>query len=270
MGRSFAFSFAILGLTTAGAFARPIGIDLGAASSFAVLAGSTVTNSGATTIHGDLGVSPGTAITRFLPGLVVSGAVHGADAVAAQAQTDLTAAYSAAAGAPAGTTLTGQDLGGLTLSPGTYTFANSAQLTGVLTLDAGGDPLAAFLFQIGSTLVTAGSSSVLLTNGGQAGNVNFQVGSSATLGASSAFTGNILALTSISLDTGAVIQSGRALARNGAVTLLANDISAPMAATPSASVPEPATATLAGMGVLLTMAARRRPGPQAAQSRAVR
>ena len=260
MGRSFALFFALLGLPITCASASPIGIDLGTASNFAVLAGSTVTNSGATTIHGDLGVSPGTAVTGFPPGLVFNGTAHGADAVTAQAQTDLTAAYAAAAGAPAGTILTGQNLGGLTLSPGTYTFASSAQLTGTLTLDAGGDPQAAFLFQIGSTLVTAGGSSVVLTHGGQAGNVNFQVGSSATLGASSVFTGSIMALTSISLDTGAVIQSGRALARNGAVTLLANDIVIPMATTPGTSVPEPAAAALAGMGVLLTMAARRRPG----------
>ena len=208
------------------------------------------------------GCRPALPSQGFPPGLVFSGTAHGADALTAQAQADQAAAYAAAAGAPAGTVLAGQNLGGLTLSPGTYTFASSAQLDGVLTLDAGGDPQAAFLFQIGSALVTSGSSSVVLTHGGQAGNVNFQVGSSATLGASSAFTGNILALTSISLDTGAAIQSGRALARNGAVTLLANGISVPTAAARGAPRPAPAAAALAGIGVLLTMAARRLPGPR--------
>jgi len=200
-------------------------LSLGAAQGFAVLAGSTVTNTGATAVVGGLGGSPGTAVTGFPPGLVTRGTVHAGDAVAQQAETDLTSAYNVLAGEPAQRQLTGKNLGGLTLLPGVYHFSSSAQLTGTLTLDALGDPNARFDFQIGSTLTTASNASIRLTNGADACNVNWQVGSSATLGTGTTFEGNILALTSITLDTGADILGGRALARNGAVTLDANHVS---------------------------------------------
>jgi hypothetical protein len=197
---------------------------------FGVLAGSTVTNSGATVVLGNLGVSPGTAITGFTgiapggPGLV-SGAIHSADAFAALAQSQLTTAYNAAAGAASTATVAG-DLGGLTLFPGVYTSSSTLGITGTVTLNALGNPNAQFIFQIGSALTTATSSSVLLINGAQPSNVFWQMGSSATLGTTSTFSGNLLALSSISLGTGAVLQ-GRALARNGAVTLLSNTINTP-------------------------------------------
>ncbi|CAN5449889.1 hypothetical protein BH24ACT7_BH24ACT7_03210 [soil metagenome] len=212
------------------ASAAPAPVGLGTAGSFAVLAGSAVTNTGPSVIDGDLGVSPGTAITGFPPGIVL-GTIHAGDAVAAQAQSDLTIAYNDAAGRACDTDLTGQDLGGLTLTSGVYCFSSSAQLTGALTLDAQGDPDAVFIFQIGSTLITASGSTVNLINGAQACNVFWQVGSSATLGTNSTFRGTILALTSITVTTGTTIE-GRALARNGAVTLDNNVITTPMCAPP--------------------------------------
>ena len=198
-------------------------VALGTAQAFGALAGSTVTNVGPSVVTGDVGVSPGAAITGFPPG-TATGLLHGGDATAAQAQTDLTTAYNAAAATACGTNLTGIDLGGLTLTPGVYCFNTSAQLTGNLTLNFQGNPNAAFLFQIGSTLTTASNSSVLATNTGGASclaNINFQVGSSATLGTTTSFAGNLLALTSITLNTGTSMR-GRALARNGAVTLDSN------------------------------------------------
>jgi cysteine-rich repeat protein len=197
---------------------------LGAAQSFAVLGGSTVTNTGSTTVSGDLGVSPGLAITGFPPGLVTNGTITAGTAATLQAQSDTTIAYDALAAEAPTVELTGQDLGGKTLVPGVYHFSSSAQLTGALTLDALGDPSAVFVFQIGSTLTTASSAAVLVINGGRDCNVFWQVGSSATLGTTTQFKGNVLALTSISLNTGAAI-SGRALARNGAVTMDTNSIS---------------------------------------------
>jgi Ice-binding-like len=197
---------------------------------FGVLAGSTVTSSGPTLVIGNLGVSPGTAITGFAaiapggPGLV-SGVIHSADGFAGLAQTELTTAYNAAAGAASSGTVAG-DLGGLTFFPGVYTSSSSLGITGTVTLDALGDPNAQFIFQISSTLTTASSSVVSLINSAQPSNVFWQVGSSATVGTSASFSGNILAFSSISLNTGAVLQ-GRALARNGAVTLLSNTINAP-------------------------------------------
>ena len=209
--------------------------SLGTASSFGILGATTVTNTGPTVITGDLGVSPGSAITGFPPGLVVGGATHPADAVALQAQTDTTTAYNSLAGQPCNTTFgVPTDIGGRTLVPGVYCFSSSAQITGALTLDAGGDPNAVWIFKVGSTLVTASSATVQLINGAQNCNVFWQVGSSATLGTSTSFIGNILALTSISLTTNATI-SGRALARNGAVTLDSNLI------TPSSCAITPVT-----------------------------
>jgi hypothetical protein len=198
---------------------------LGGAQGFAVLGGSTVTNTGTSTISGSTGVSPGSAITGFPPGVVSPGTIHSGDATAALAQAGLTAAYNNAAAQPFQVDLTGQDLGGLNLVPAVYRFTASSQLTGVLTLDGQGDPNAVFIFQIGSTLTTASNSTVLLTNGAQSCNVFWQVGSSATLGTSSAFAGNVMALTSVTVNTSASV-SGRLLARNGAVTLDTNSVGA--------------------------------------------
>ena len=207
-------------------------ISLGTAQSFGVLGGSTVTNTGATTVNGNVGVSPGTAVTGFPPGVVVGGAIHSNDAVAVQAQNDLTTAYNDIAATPCTVDLTGQNLGGLTLTPGVYCFSSSAQLTGALILDALGNPNALFLFKIGSTLTTASGSTVTVINGGSACNrVYWQVGSSATLGTGTSFAGDILALTSITLTTGADT-SGKVLARNGAVTLDTNDVNTCGAAPP--------------------------------------
>jgi hypothetical protein len=196
---------------------------LGTAKTFAVLGGSTVTNTGPSTLGGDLGVNPGTAITGFPPGKF-TGARHAGDAVALQAQSDVTAAYVDLAGRKCDVTLTGSDLGGKTLKQGVYCFAAEAQLTGRLILDAEGNSDALFIFQIVSKLTTASNSSVAIINGAGQCNVFWQVGSSATLGTRTDFTGNILALTSIALNTGASL-AGRALARNGEVTLDGNRIS---------------------------------------------
>ena len=182
---------------------------------FSVLAGSDVTNTGSTTISGDVGLSPGTSVTGFPPG--TAAAIHIADGPAAQAQTTLTAAYIDAAGRAGGTAVAG-DLVGQTLTVGVYTSTSSLAISGDVTLDAQGNPDAVFIFQIASTLTTGSGSHVVLTNGAQACNVFWQVGSSATLGTNSVFKGNILALTSITITTGVDLE-GRALARNGAVTL---------------------------------------------------
>jgi Ice-binding-like len=188
-------------------------------STFGVLGGSTVRNTATPTIvNGDLGVSPGSSITGFPPGTVVGGSIHAADAVAGQAQTELAALYNNLGSMACNTDLTGQDLGGLTLLPGVYCFSTSAQLTGTLTLDAQGDPNATFVFQIGSTLTTASGASVLLINNAPSCGVFWKVGSSATLGTTTNFAGSIVALSSITLNTGAGV-TGRVLARNGAVTL---------------------------------------------------
>jgi large repetitive protein len=224
MNRTLAACAAFTALAGAASVASAqIAPSLGAAQSFAVLGGSTVTNTGPSVITGDLGVSPGTAVTGFPPGLVVSGSIHTADAVALAAQNSVTTAYNALASQACTQDLTGQNLGGLTLTPGVYCFSSSAQLTGVLTLNAQGNANAVFIFKIGSTLTTASGSSVALANGGSLCNIFWQVGSSATLGTTTSFAGNILALTSITLTTGATV-TGRTLARNGAVTLDSNTV----------------------------------------------
>lgn len=195
---------------------------LGSAQSFAVLGASTVTNTGLTIITGDVGVSPGTAITGFPPGIVSGGTIHAGDAVAAGAHSDAVLAYDGLVALTCGTNLSGQDLGGLTLTPGVYCFDSSAQLTGTLNLVGGGP----WIFKIGSTLTTASGSSVLV-NGGQdcnGANVFWQVTSSATLGTGTQFVGNILALISITLTTSANV-SGSALALTAAVTMDTNQIS---------------------------------------------
>ncbi|MEC5383531.1 ice-binding family protein [Aurantimonas sp. C2-6-R+9] len=191
-----------------------------------MLAGSTVTNTGTTIINGNVGVSPGTAITGFPPGIVTPPfAFYRNDGVAIQAQIDLTSRFTDLFNRPATVDLTGQDLAGLTLAPGVFNFDTSAQLTGTLTLDAQFNQNAVFIIIIGSTLTTASASTVSLINGAQAANVFFVVGSSATLGTETTLAGQILALTSITLNTGADINCGAALARNGAVTLDTNTIS---------------------------------------------
>ena len=217
----------ILAILSFDVSARPllaVAPDLGTAGSFAVLGGSTVTNTGPSVINGSLGVSPGSAVIGFPPGSVVPpGTIHAADAVAQQAQNDVTTAYDALAGQACDTNLTGQDLGGQTLTPGAYCFDSSAQLTGALTLDAQGNPNSVFVFQIGSALTTASNSSVVMVNSGSGCNVFWKVSSSATLGTTTSFQGNILALASITLNTGTNL-NGRALARTGAVTLDTNDV----------------------------------------------
>ena len=224
------------GVTAAGESKKTLvaSAPLGTGQSFAVLAGSAVTNTGSSVITGNLGVSPGSAVTGFPPGIVTGGTIHAADAEALQAQNDTTTTYNNLAGQPCDFDLTGQDLGGMTLVSGVYCFSSSAQLTGTVTLNAGGDPNAAWIFKTGSTLITASNSSVVLKNGGQQCNVFWQVGSSATLGTATSFIGNIVALTSITLNTGANL-SGRALARNGAVTLDTNNVSVAICGVPPAA-----------------------------------
>jgi len=223
------------------ALAQTVPVGLGTAASFAVLAGTTVTNTGPSTVSGDLGVSPGTAVTGFPPGTVSDGTIHSADGVAGDAQSDLTTAYNDAAGRSPTASVPGFIGAGQTLAPGVYKASSSLDVGGSLTLDGGGDPNAVFIFQAPSTLITDSASSVILTNGAQACNVFWQVGSSATLGTNSAFTGSILALTSISVDTGDTI-AGRALARNGAVTLDDDTITSPTCATPPPT-PTPTSTT---------------------------
>jgi hypothetical protein len=200
--------------------------SLGAAQQFAVLGASTVTNTGGSVINGALGVSPGTAVTGFPPGHLVSGTIHSADAAALAAQSDVNAAYNNLLGQACTRDMTGQDLGGRTLTAGVYCFSSSAQLTGTVTLDALGDANAVFIVKMGSTLTTASAASVALVNGAAADNVFWQVGSSATLGTGTSFAGNILALASITVTTGVGV-TGRTLAMNGAVTLDTNAVTAP-------------------------------------------
>ena len=229
-------------------------LGLGTADPFAVLAGQAVTNTGPTTVYGNLGVSPGSSITGFPPGLVLPpGTIHATDAVAGQAQSDVTTAYEAAKGAACNFDKTGQDLGGQTLTPGVYCFSSAAQLTGTLTLNSLGDANSLFIFQIGSALTTASASTVAFINGGEGDNVFWAVGSSAILGTNTQFAGNILALTSISLQTGANIRCGRALARNGTVTMDRNIVA--IDDTPGCeimdgvTVPEPSSVLLLAVGL---------------------
>jgi LPXTG-motif cell wall-anchored protein len=247
--------FAVATIAAIGAFlsmradaAQPT-VGLGSATSFAVLAGSGITNTGATTVGGTAGGDLGSSPTATFTGEVLvttSGTKYtAASAAVDSAKTDLVVAYNDAVGRTPAITIAG-DLGGQTLVPGVYNSASTVGLTGTLTLNGEGDPNAVFIFQAGSTLTTAGSSQVVMTNGAQACNVFWQVGSSATLGTNSTFVGHILALTSITATTGATIQ-GSLLARNGAVTLdsntITNDSCVLATATPTASPTATPTAT---------------------------
>lgn len=199
---------------------------LGSAADFAALAGSTITNTGVTTVRGDLGVFPGSAITG-LATVTQVGSVHLGDAAAQAAQTDAATALALLAALPTTTDLTGIDLGSVgALTPGVYSFASSAQLTGMLVLDFASNPDGWFVFKVGSALTTATGSQVMVLNGGARSGLFFAVGSSATLGTGTRFAGNILADQSITFGTGSAIL-GRAIARVGAVTLnggaLSND-----------------------------------------------
>ena len=209
-------------------------VNLGTTSTFAVLAGSTITNTGTTTINGsaggnvdgnvggDVGLFPGTAFTGQAS-TTISGTVHLNDAVAIKAKDDLVTAYNDAAGRTPVTTIP-SELGGSTLTPGTYDSADGTfQITGKLTLDAKGDPNGVFVFKTASTLITASTSEVILINSARFCRTFWQVGSSATLGTNSHFVGHILAMQSITATTGATVQ-GQLLARNGAVTLDTNTI----------------------------------------------
>jgi hypothetical protein len=217
-------------------------VNLATVNPFVALAGTTVTNTGPSVLNGDLGVAPGTALTGFGLPAVVNGATHENDAVAAQAQADLTNAYNVAAGqavSPADD-LSGTNLGNRTLTAGAYRYTSGALLNGPLTLDAQGDPNAQFVFLIGAELTTGSASSVVLINGASPCNVYWQVGSSATLGTTTAFEGNLMALTSISLNNGASV-IGRLLARNGQISLINNVLTRPLCATETTTPPSGGT-----------------------------
>lgn len=241
-----AFGCAAVGLITGAASGA---IVLGAAEPFAVLGASTVTNTGLSVLTGDVGVSPGTAITGFGPGIVI-GTVHSNDAVAMQAQIDVSSAYNVLAGMAMTQDLSGMDLGGMTLAPGVYRFSSFAQLTGVLTLDGQGQTDPEFIFQIGSTFVTASNALVRTINGADACDVFYQVGSSVTLGTGTTLEGTLIALASDTLTTGSIV-NGRIIALNGAVTLDSSTVTV-------CSVPAPGVMLGVGIGVVVFGRGRRK------------
>jgi hypothetical protein len=254
------FALFVLGMLltlVSGAAAAAQSVPLGTADSFAVLAGSGITNTGPTTVRGDLGTYPTTTETGTAS-ITITGTNHAGDAVTQGAQTDLTTAYNTAAG-EGPTTEIAADLAGQTLTAGVYNSASSIGLSGALTLNGGGNPNAVFVFQAGSTLTTGSASSVNLINGAQSCNVFWQVGSSATLGTGSTFRGTILALTSITVTTGVTVD-GRVLARNGAVTLDTDTITRPSCAAPAATTT--ATTTSATTTAATTTAATTTTAPK--------
>ncbi len=232
------------------AHAAVLVVNLGVASNFGVLAGSGITVAGAinsTSITGDIGSHPTPSITG-LENVILDGVNHAGDAVTQQAKIDLAIAYADAAGRTPTTTYSPIfELGGSTLGSGVYKNPSSFSITTNLTLDAGGDPDAVWIFQMGSTLTTGPGSNVILTGGAKASNIFWQVGSSATLGTGSTLAGSILAQESITLTTGADL-SGRALALTGAVTMDNNIV----------VVPEAGSTLLFGAGLLTLISRRRR------------
>lgn len=246
-GLIFTLAIMFLNLTAA---AETNKVDLASTSDFAVLAGAGITVAGAinsTTITGDIGTFPTTTITGFEK-VTLTGVNHAGDGVTQAAKTNLTLAYNNAVGRSATTSYGAIDLGGSNLISGVYYGSSSFAITGALTLDAGGDPNAVWIFQIGSTLITGSGSQIILTNGAQAANIFWQVGTAATLGTYSDFAGTIMAMDAITLTTGATV-NGRVLSRNGAVILDNNVINA---------IPEPASTLLIGLGAAIIFVARRR------------
>lgn len=248
-----AVSLLTISLTAAAiAFAAsPAKVNLGKADSFAILAGSTITNIGSSVVNGDLGLFPGTAVTGFPPA-TLNGTQHIADALANQAKTALTDTYTDASNRTPVTTI-GTELGGTTQIPGVYTSnAGTFGLTGTLTLDAQGDPNAVFIFKSASTLITASNSNIVLAGGAQACNIFWLVGSSATLGANSTLEGSIMALTSITLNTGAHVD-GRVMAQNGAVTLDSSTVIKPSCAVAPTPTPVVVVVTSTTTPVVITV-----------------
>ncbi|MBC7711581.1 MAG: DUF3494 domain-containing protein [Rhizobacter sp.] len=229
------------------------GVPLGTAGSFAVLGGAGVTNTGPTIVNGDLGVSPGTSITGFPPG-IANGTVHRADPLAASAQFDSAVAYGALAAQTCTRTFpVPTDLVGMTLAPGVYCFASSASNSGLLKLDAQGDTNAVWVFKTVSSLITTSGASVVPINGAQACNVYWQVGASATLGTGTRFIGNILAYANIALMTGSTL-SGRALARIEAVTLDSSNVTSCSLGSSSSSSSVVAVPTLSQWMIMILAA----------------
>lgn len=230
--------------TLAGGTIQSHAQSLGSAETFGVLGATTVTNTGATLVTGNVGVSPGSAITGFPPGQISNGALHAADATATQAHADLATAYTTFSSlvSPPANNLTGQDLGGKTLTPGVYHFDTSATSGGILTLDAQNNPNAVFVIQVGTTLITTGASSVVLINQADPRNVYFQTGTAVTLGSGSSFVGNLLAGTSVTAVGGTSVL-GRLLALNAAVTMDTNTVTYPGVSDPTPTPTATPTAT---------------------------
>jgi len=250
-------SMAVLVITRADASASIVPtVGLGTAANYSVLGGQTVTNTGPSVLDKSVGVAPGSAVVGFPPGTILApGTIQAANAVALQAETDLTTAYLDAAGRPVEFTTVSDLTSAVALAPGVY--ANAAKgpllLTGAMTLDGQNDPNAVFIFQTDSTLTTGSGSVVNLINGASECNIFWQIGSSATIGTGSAFVGNVLALTSIAVQTGASVR-GRTLARNGEVTLDNNVFTSTNCALSPEGAP-PATTTIPTVAPVVTVPA---------------